>query len=259
MFEQITAPDRVIALHFSGTMSVADVKQCQDVFEAALKVPGRLALVCDMSGMSDIDLDAIGPGSKIDLEFIEHIDRFTRLALVSDKQWPATIAGLATKFLPGVPSKKFNADERDAAVAWAAEGLSTIHTVAAPAKGKTRMIPTSKDDVLAFELSGKLDAESVKTLITDMQSALSRHDKVSMLGRMGNMEGFNPLVFMQHGFVGMKMAAIKHVERYALVGAPGWMSKAVETMNPLFSSMEMRSFPADQEDQAWAWLGAKPV
>jgi hypothetical protein len=55
----------------------------------------------------------------------------------------------------------------------------------------------------------------------------------------------------------MKLAAIQKMERYAIVGAPGWMGKAVETINTVFPDIDMRTFAADRE--AWAWLGAKPL
>jgi hypothetical protein len=63
---------------------------------------------------------------------------------------------------------------------------------------------------------------------------------------------------MQSGLVSMKLAAMQKVERYAIVGAPGWMHKAIETLNPVFPDIEMRTFSVDREVDAWSWLGAKP-
>lgn len=48
-------------------------------------------------------------------------------------------------------------------------------------------------------------------------------------------------------------------ERYAVVGAPGWMQKAIEAMKPLFPDIDMRPFAADNEADSWQWLGAKAV
>ena len=64
---------------------------------------------------------------------------------------------------------------------------------------------------------------------------------------------------MQGGLVSVKLAAMQKVERYAIVGAPGWMSKIIETINPAFADIDMRTFPADLEAEAWAWVGAEPA
>ena len=57
----------------------------------------------------------------------------------------------------------------------------------------------------------------------------------------------------------MKLAAMQKVERYAIVGAPGWMRKILESVNPAFAEIDIRTFPADQEADAWTWLGAEPA
>jgi hypothetical protein len=36
------------------------------------------------------------------------------------------------------------------------------------------------------------------------------------------------------------------------------MRKIVESVNPAFADIDIRTFPADREADAWAWLGAEP-
>ena len=48
------------------------------------------------------------------------------------------------------------------------------------------------------------------------------------------------------------------VEHDAIVGAPGGMRKVIDAMNPAFPDIDMRTFPADREEDAWAWLEAEP-
>lgn len=55
----------------------------------------------------------------------------------------------------------------------------------------------------------------------------------------------------------MKLKAIHGVERYALVGGPSWLRSWIGLVGPMFT-MEVRHFPADEEELAWAWLGAHP-
>jgi hypothetical protein len=121
-----------------------------------------------------------------------------------------------------------------------------------------RIVPTSKDDVLAFEINGVISSAELPGVIGQINAFLGRHDKVRLLGRIKHLGGFDPSIFMQSGLVSMKLAAMQKVERYAVVGAPGWMNRVLETVNPAFPDIDMRTFPADREADAWAWLGAAP-
>ena len=78
-----------------------------------------------------------------------------------------------------------------------------------------------------------------------------------MLNLMKHFGGIDPSVFMQAGSVSMKLAAIQKVEHYAVIGAPDWMCKIIDTPNPVFPDFDMRTFPFDQENKAWAWLDAE--
>ncbi len=41
------------------------------------------------------------------------------------------------------------------------------------------------------------------------------------------------------------------------VGAPGWMEMLVRGVDPLVSAIEIKSFQAAQEADAWRWLGGR--
>jgi hypothetical protein len=120
------------------------------------------------------------------------------------------------------------------------------------------VLPTDRDDVLGFEVDGVISATELPVLIDQVNAMLARHDKVRMLARIKHLGGVDPGVFLHSGLVSMKLAAIQKMERYAIVGAPGWMGKAVETMNAVFPDIDMRTFAADREADAWTWLCARP-
>jgi hypothetical protein len=124
-------------------------------------------------------------------------------------------------------------------------------------KTSMRLIRTSKDDVIAFEINGAVSAEAVSSVMAELQQFLDSHDKVRMLAHIKHFGGVDPALFMQSGLMSMKLAAMQKVERYAIVGAPAWMQKAVRAMNPMFPDIDMRPFNEDEQDQAWNWLGAK--
>jgi hypothetical protein len=254
MFKQLTAPDHVVAMGLSGKLTGEDIKQYRSILEDKLAKHGQISVCIDFTGLSDMNADALVEGTKADLELLRHIGQLGRLAFVSDKEWPQAIIGWVTPLLPTFEMKLFPPDQRDAAISWAAES---------PRRPKAetpafRFLPTSREDVLAFEINGVISSEEMPGVIKRFEAFLERHDKVRLLNRMTHFGGIDPSVFMQSGLVSMKLAAMQKVERYAIVGAPVWMGKIIETMNPMFADIDMRTFAADQEADAWAWLGATP-
>ena len=87
---------------------------------------------------------------------------------------------------------------------------------------------------------------------------MDKHEHIRLLGRINHF-GFNPSIFFQSGLMSMKLAAMKKVERYAIVGAPGWIAKAASAVGHLFPDMEIKTFTNDHEAEAWDWLDAKPA
>ncbi len=254
MIDILDAPEHVIALRFEGKLTGEDVGRYQGALDAKLTQQGKIGLCVDITGLSDMNADALIKGTKADLDALAHLSRFGRLAIVSDKEWPAAAIRFIDPMLPTLEMRAFGPDQADAAMAWAAEPSRTAEGQA-PA---FRFIPTSRDDVLAFEINGAITSEAMPGVIEEVEAFLARHDKARLLGRIRHFGGVDPSVFMQGGLVSMKLAAMEKVERYAVVGAPGWMGKAVEAMNPVFPGIDMRAFAAESEADAWAWLGAKP-
>ncbi len=255
MYKQLTAPDHVIAMHLSDKLTGDDIKKYKLILDEKLTNHDQLSIVVDFTGLSDMNADALVEGTKADFELLSHIDQFTRFAFVSDKEWPQAMIGFMSAIFPTVEMKVFLPDESDEAMKWASE-LPGAPKSQAPA---FRFLPTSTDDVLAFEINGVISGKEMPEVIKTFETFLERHEKVRLLNRVKHFGGIDPAVFMQSGLVSMKLAAMQKVERYAIVGAPGWMRKIIETVNPAFADMDMRTFPEDQENEAWAWLGAEPA
>lgn len=252
MLEKLPAPDHVIAIHLSDKMTAADIARYRETFEDKLARHERVSACFDFTGVSDLSGDALVAGIKADLEFLRHVDRIDRLAFVSDKEWPQAIVRFIDPLFPTVQMKVFASSQRGAAIEWA-----SVHTgIPKAAEPAIRFLPTSRDNVLAFEIDGMITAEEMPAVIEEIESLFADHDRVRLLNRMTDFGGVDPAIFLQQGLVSMKLVALGKVERYAIVGAPDWMNRLIETMNPVFEQMEMRAYPANREDQAWAWLGA---
>jgi hypothetical protein len=255
MYEQLNAPENVVACRLSGLMTGEDIDEYQKLLHEKLDKHEHLGVCVDMTGLSDIDAEGFAKGTKADLDFLAHLGRFGRLAFVSDKRWPHTVIALYSMLMPGVEARVFTTAERERALAWAGEEPKHVPTLSGPA---LRTFATSEADVLGFEMNGKVGPDDLKPALDEFAAFLEKHETVRLLNRVRHF-GFDPRVLLQGGLLSVKLAAMRKVEKYAVVGAPSWVEKAVAMMNPLVPDMEIRTFPAEKEAEAWQWIGAKPV
>lgn len=255
MLKQIAAPDHVIALALDGKLTGEGIQKYRRIFEDKLQQHLRLGVYVDLTALTDMDANALIEGAKADLELLSHINQLSRLAFVSDKDWPQAVVSFMQQILPALEMKVFPSDQREEAMSWAAD----LAQAPAPRGAAIRFLPTSRDSVLAFEIDGVISSEEMPRVIKRLEDYFAGHDKVRLLNRMKYFGGIDPSVFLQSGLISMKLSALKKVERYAIVGAPGWMRKVVDAMNPIFPDIDMRTFPAEREVDAWAWLEAEPV
>lgn len=251
MLKQITAPDHVIALSLDGTLTGEGLKAYRKVLENKLEVHNHLGLYVDITNLTDMTANSIVEGTKADMELLSHIKQLDKCAFVSDKEWPKTLVSLANRLFPMIEIKVFPSSESDAALSWAAEKSE----LPVAKSGAVRFLPTNKNAVLAFEVDGVLSASEMPNITQTLEAFLEGQDSVRLLARMKNYSGFEPSILMHSGgLLSLKIDAMKKVERYAIVGAPEWMNKLIETMNPLFPKMDMQTFTAEQENEALAWL-----
>lgn len=255
MFAHLPAPDHVLACKLSDKVTGNDLKRYKSLLEDMLEKHEAVSLCVDITDLSDMNADALFEGMKADLELLSHFRQFRRGALISDKEWPRALIGLVTSLVPAFEMKAFRPGQSDEALVWAAQSPSKLKAE----KPSVRILPTTRDDVFAFEVDGMIASEEFPEILRQINAFLSRHDRVRLLGRIKHLDGFDPAIFMQSGLVSMKLAALQKVERYAIVGAPGWLNTMIATMNPLFHDLDMRTFPADREADAWNWLEAEPI
>lgn len=253
MLKHVSAPDHVIALSLEGKLTGDDIQQYRNTFERKLQEHAHLGVYFDLTKLSDMSENAFIEGAKADMELFSHVSQLGRCALVSGKEWPQTIASFAQQLFPALNIKVFPPEQAEEALKWAADSNGT--TVSK--RSSIRFMQTTKNNVLAFEIDGVMSSEEMPAVVKKLEDFLAGQSKVRLLNRVKHFGGFDPSILMQSGLFSMKLSAMEKVERYAIVGAPGWMRKIIDSMNPFFPDIDMRTFPEDREDEAWAWLEAE--
>lgn len=116
-----------------------------------------------------------------------------------------------------------------------------------------RKIPTKRDTLVAFLIDGHMTADDITSVYTELLAIYKQHDKIDLLVKFENFDGFDWSAIFSDTTYAAKTQSLHHIRRYAIVGAPGWMSAIATAFDPLFS-LEMKTFNNEEEDAAWEWL-----
>jgi hypothetical protein len=121
MIEILQAPPHVAAFHFSGTLGVGDYDRCIDLIEARLAEHDRIAIFCDLTGMTGIEPAAMAKDLRFALAKFGEYQRFARSAVVTEHAWLARVTRFAAMFFPHIEIRTFAPEERAAALAWSSQ------------------------------------------------------------------------------------------------------------------------------------------
>lgn len=121
-----------------------------------------------------------------------------------------------------------------------------------------RRIDADREDLCALEVVGRFTAADLENAYGLLQAAYERHDKIDLLVRISDYEGFDWNAALDESVTGLKSQALPHIRKYAVVGGPAWMRLAIGVFSP-FMSIEARHFAIEHEAAAWEWIGGQPV
>ncbi|WP_193176584.1 STAS/SEC14 domain-containing protein [Oricola nitratireducens] len=119
-----------------------------------------------------------------------------------------------------------------------------------------RPLATDRDDLYAFEVVGRLNADDVRDTYAILMDAYDRHGTIDLMVTLEKFDGFEWRAAFEDTTRAAKTRSLKHIRRYAVVGGPGWIRSLVELFDPLFH-VEMRTFGGGEEEKALAWLNEK--
>jgi hypothetical protein len=186
------------------------------------------------------------------LPLLGKLGRFGRIAVVSDQAWVRAAARIESALLPNIGYEVFDIDQREQALAWV-EGRESR-----PRDAGIHVVETSRPDVLAFEIDGKLTRRDLEAVAERFSAAMAGKAPTRVLGRISRLDGAELGGLVDDDLIRMKFAALDSVERYAIVGGPAWLAGWVSIIDRL-AKAEIRYFQLREEASAWEWVGAEPA
>ena len=261
MLELVPAPDTVVAMRVTGRVDDSDIERGIQAIEAALAGEEHISLLAEIE-MSGMTAGAFAKDLSYSLGKLRDLHRFRRIAVVTSQEWMRTIAQVQDPILPHVQVRAFGPSERDKAMAWVLQPLDRAErdgTESAPEPSPAvRLIRTTRQDVVAFEVNGKITSADMGQLITVFDEAMKAHERIRVLVRARDFDGVTFEALRNEALWSVKLRGLKQVERYALVGGPDWTAAVARWFTPLVR-VETRHFAENEEERAWDWLEAKPV
>lgn len=252
MIERLSAKPGVIALRVQGHLAREDVDNCFELLVEAFENHPKVGLYIEVMGLTGFDTEALSDDFKRGWALLDKLDRFDRVAVVSDQAWIRWASRIESALLPGITYRTYAVAERKQALDWVQgrEDLPYGHAI--------KIVETTRADAVGIEIDGRLTAEEVGQLARDLNAMRHKRPIKAMLVHIRSLGTVDPTIIADAEYIRMKLGLLRELDRYAIVGGPDWLVSWVQLIRPLLR-LELSHFHEGDEAAAWLWLGAQPL
>lgn len=239
-------------LTLDGVLTKSDIRTMERDLTPIIQGEGPFGLIVRADGLKDLTADAIAEDAKFEFAMMSQWTKISRMAIVSDLQALAALLKWVDPILPMIDMRSFATSQ----VAAAESFVSDLPAPHGASQGNgISLLSDGKDGVLAYEVDGRISAEDVNELLAPLEAQMKGDEKINLLVRIRHYDGMDLSILTRGSLWGTKMTAIKHVRRYAVVGAPKWMAAMATTVAAMLP-VAMRMFDSSQDVAAWEWVRA---
>jgi hypothetical protein len=122
MHKFLDSPDDVLALELTGTITGHDLDSIMDRTDAIMAAHDKIHVFVETRGVDGVQLSALPHHMSRAFPLFGKLDRFGRVAVVSDQAWMRAGTRLESALLPNISYRVSKPEERDEALAWAMGG-----------------------------------------------------------------------------------------------------------------------------------------
>ncbi len=121
-----------------------------------------------------------------------------------------------------------------------------------------RRIETDRSDVFAIEVTGDFTAADAENLCGLLEGEFTLHDRIALLVRLTGLDAVDLSKMHEETVETMRNHVDTHVSRCAIIGETSRAAR-VERLFSAGTHAELRHFAANEEGEAWAWIGARDI
>ena len=118
MHKFLKSPDDVLALEISGTITGEDLDAIMDRTDEIMGNHPRIHVYVETRDITGMQLSALPHHMSRAFPLFGKLDRFGRVAVVSDQAWMRVGTRLESALLPNISYRVCKPEERDEALAW---------------------------------------------------------------------------------------------------------------------------------------------
>jgi hypothetical protein len=127
MHELLKSPDDVLAVKLSGTITGEDLDAIMDRTDEIMANHDKIHVYCETHGVEGLQLSAMPHHMSRAFPLFGKMNRFGRVAVVSDQAWMRAGSRLESAMLPNVSYRVCKPEEREEALAWALGEPAVAH------------------------------------------------------------------------------------------------------------------------------------
>ncbi|KGD62668.1 hypothetical protein Y5S_03623 [Alcanivorax nanhaiticus] len=114
------------------------------------------------------------------------------------------------------------------------------------------LIPFDDSRVVGVRISGKITRPEFDSMVKELEDVLTRHDKVRVYVELESFGGVALDTLLEDLKFGVRHW--RDVERKVVVSDADWVRRLGSLSSRLFSSIQVKVFERDQEQEAKAWI-----
>lgn len=120
------------------------------------------------------------------------------------------------------------------------------------------VFPLSQENMLGFTLDGEIDDKGINLFMTAVEAKTLTHGKIRLLGNLKNIGGFDSFRTFWDT-LRAKRHLWEKIEKYALLSDSDLLQKAIDNLDWLAGSTEIKTFRLSEGEVAHEWLKADPA
>ncbi|TYR32881.1 STAS/SEC14 domain-containing protein [Mesorhizobium microcysteis] len=121
-----------------------------------------------------------------------------------------------------------------------------------------RRIETDRADAFAVEITGEFTSADAENLCGLLEGAYALNPHIDLLVRLVDLTSVDIADLSPETAAYMRTHVAQNVGKCAVIDDGGWASRVTALFEP-GSGAEARHFSAEDEQQAWEWIGAREI